>query len=158
MNFQDYITDVTQKAADEAFRYALAVPSEKADWKPLDEGRSVLDQAREMAQCPVWAVQIITSSEPPKFEGPEMEAEMALMASWDSIETCKKVCEENLTKLAECFKSIVDEKLSDTKWLPFDGGRDFTVMEMMDYPRWNFTYHLGQIAYIQTLLGDKAMH
>jgi hypothetical protein len=32
------------------------------------------------------------------------------------------------------------------------------MIEMMDYPRWNFNYHNGQIAYIQTLYGDKEMH
>ena len=32
------------------------------------------------------------------------------------------------------------------------------MTEMMDYPRWNFTYHVGQIAYIQTLLGDEKMY
>ncbi len=51
-----------------------------------------------------------------------------------------------------------DERLSEKKWLPFDGGRDFSMPEMMDYPRWNFNYHLGQSAYIQTLLGDREMH
>ena len=51
-----------------------------------------------------------------------------------------------------------DADLDKKRWLPYDGGRDFTMPEMMDYPRWNFNYHLGQIAYIQTLYGDKEMH
>ena len=45
--------------------------------------------------------------------------------------------------------------------LPFGPGgsmKPFTIAEMADYPRWNFTYHLGQIGYIQTLYGDNAMH
>jgi hypothetical protein len=29
---------------------------------------------------------------------------------------------------------------------------------MLDYPRWNFNYHLGQIAYIQTHYGDKSLY
>jgi hypothetical protein len=29
---------------------------------------------------------------------------------------------------------------------------------MLEYPRWNATYHLGQIAFIQTLYGDKETH
>ncbi len=55
MKLQDYIIDVTKKAAEEAFKYACAVPADKAEWQPLETGRSVLDQAREMAKCPVWA-------------------------------------------------------------------------------------------------------
>ncbi len=158
MKYQTHMIDVTQKAADEAFRYAVSVPVDKADWKPLDVGRSVLDQTREMAQCPIWALEIISSNEPPKFDGEEMAAQQAEMSTWATVEDCQAKCNENLAKLAEYFATLPDEKLTETKWLPFDGGRDFTVMEMMDYPRWNFNYHLGQIAYIQTLFGDKDMH
>ncbi len=158
MKFQELMISTTQKAADEAFRYAAAVPADKLDWKPLESGRSVLDQAREMAQCPTWAISILTTDGPPKFEGPEMEASMAEMATWMTIEECQSKCNENLAKLFELYQSISDSRLEETKWLPFDGGRDFTVMEMMDYPKWNFTYHLGQIGYVQTLYGDKEMY
>ena len=51
-----------------------------------------------------------------------------------------------------------DERLSNTKWLPYNGGRDHTFLEMLDYVRWNCNYHTGQIAYIQTLYGDKEMY
>lgn len=158
MKYQDHIIDLTQRAADEAFRYAVAVPADKVDWKPLDAGRSVLDQAREMAQCPIWAIGIVSSDEPPKFDGPEMEAQMAEMQTWSTVAECQAKCNENLAKLFETIRATSDERLEQTKWLPFSGGRDYTYAEMMDYPRWNFTYHLGQIAYIQTLFGDKEMY
>jgi len=158
MKYQDYMVDVTKKAADEAFRYAVAVPDDKADWKPLEAGRSALDQAREMAQCPIWAVEILSSDEPPKFDGEAMAAQQAIMATWTTLAECQAKCSENLEKLFAVFATLSDEKLKETKWLPFDGGRDFTFAEMMDYPRWNFNYHAGQIAYIQTLYGDKDMH
>jgi len=165
MNFQDYMIETTQHAADEAFRYALAVPTEKAEWKPLESGRSVLDQAREMAKCPVWAYDLISPHEGPALaEMSEETAKAAMaeqreeMASWKSVEECHGICKTNLAKLFELYKSLPDERLTEKKWLPFDGGRDFTMKEMMDYPRWNFNYHLGQIGYIQTLYGDNEMH
>jgi hypothetical protein len=77
---------------------------------------------------------------------------------WKTAEDCEAECNRRLDKMDELFKTISDERLKETKFLPFDGGRDFTVAEMMDYPRWNFNYHLGQIAYIQVLFGDKDMH
>jgi len=158
MKYQEYMIDVTKKAADEAFRYAVAVPEDKADWKALEAGRSVLDQAREMAQCPIWAVAILSSDEPPKFEGEEMAAQQAEMQTWTTVAECQAKCNANLEKLFEVFGALSDDRLKDKKWLPFDCGRDFTFAEMMDYPRWNFTYHLGQIAFIQTLYGDKNMY
>jgi hypothetical protein len=158
MRFQDYICEATQKAADEAFRYAKTVPADKAEWKPLDSGRSVLDQARELAKCPVWAYSIVSGAELPQMTDEARAAMKAEMEQWKTAEQCQAECNTQLAKLFELFRGLSDERLKETKWLPFDGGRDFTVAEMMDYPRWNFTYHLGQVAYVQTLYGDAEMH
>lgn len=158
MRFQNHMIDVTRAAAKEAFKYAKAVPADKIDWKPLDLGRSVLDQCREMAMCGGWAVDIIDGKEQPEWNEETMAAIEREKEQWKTVEDCEAECGRRLEKLFKLFGEISDERLAETKWLPFDGGRDFTVAEMMDYPRWNFTYHLGQIAYIQTLYGDKDMH
>jgi uncharacterized damage-inducible protein DinB len=162
MRYQDFMIEATCSAADEAFQYAKAVPADKLTWKPLDAGRSVLELCQEMAMCPTWALDIIDAVEKEprsEEESATVQAEqMALMASWNTVEACQAECKQRLEALFELFRSLPDEMLTKTKWLPYDGGRDFTVKEMMDYPRWNCTYHLGQIAYIQTLYGDKDMH
>jgi len=158
MRFQDHIIEETKKAAAEAFRYAVAVPEDKVEWSPLDNGRSVLDQAREMAKCPVWAYAIISGGPMPAPDEAVMAQQKAEMDAWKTIDVCKAECETQLEKLYELYATVTDERLAETKWLPFDGGRDFTYKEMMDYPRWNFNWHAGQIAYVQTLYGDKDMH
>lgn len=158
MRYQEYVCKASQAAADEAFRYAKAVPADKADWAPLDAGRSVLDQAREMAKCPNWAYLLVSGGDMPEFSEENMAKMKAEMDLLKTVDECQAECNQNLAKLFELYKSIPDEKLADTKWLPFSGGRDFTWEEMMDYPRWNFTYHLGQIGYVQTLYGDKEMY
>ncbi|MBS1721773.1 MAG: hypothetical protein JSS66_02070 [Armatimonadetes bacterium] len=158
MNYQQQMIDSTQKAADEAFKYAKAVPGDKVSWSPLDSGRSVLDQCREMAMCPGWAFDIIEGKEQPEWNEETMAAIKAEQEQWKSVEDCQAECNRRLGKLFELYRGISDDRLKETKWLPYDGGRDFTVAEMMDYPRWNFNYHLGQIAYVQTLYGDKDMH
>jgi hypothetical protein len=158
MRFQDYISDETKKAATEAFRYAKAVPADKIEWKPMEAGRSVLEQCREMAKCPDWALDILAGKEMDFGNEEEMAKQFAEMGAWQTVEECERQCLAKLDKLAEHMRNTPDEKLSDTRFLPFDGGRDFTWAEMMDYPRWNFNYHLGQIAYVQTLYGDKDMH
>jgi len=154
---QDYYVDATQSAADEVFRYAKGVPAEKLDWKPLDGGRSVLDICRELAMTPTWAYDIIQGAEA-NFDEESMAAMRAEQAKWTTVEHCRTQCNERLGKLAELFRSIADDRLKTARWLPYNGGRDHTVLEMMDYPRWNFNYHVGQIAYIQTLYGDKEMY
>jgi len=158
VKLQDYLISSTCEAAKEAFSYAKAVPADKLDWKPLDSGRSVLDICQEMALCPGWARDTIEGNEEQEWNEETMAAIEAEKAKFTTIEACEAECNRQLEALFDYFRSIPDERLKDTKWLPYDGGRDFTVAEMMEYPKWNFTYHLGQIGYIQTLYGDKSMH
>ena len=158
MRLQDYMIGVTREAAKSAFKSARAVPADKLEWSPLDNGRSVLNQCRELAMCPEWAVSIINNEKQPEWSA-EVIAEMEKMqAAWKTVDDCERECNTRLEKLFELYRNMPDERLEEKKWLPYDGGRDFTMPEMMDYPRWNFTYHLGQIAYVQTLYGDKEMH
>ena len=158
MRIQDYMIDATKAAAAAAFKTARGTAADRLDWKPLDEGRSVLDQCREMAMCPKWAEDIISGVQMPEWNEETAAAVKAEQEQWNTIEDCEAECNRRLESLFEMYQKMPDEKLSETKWLPFDGGRDFTMEEMMGYPRWNFTYHLGQISYIQTLYGDKEMH
>jgi hypothetical protein len=158
MRYQDHITDATREAAKEAFKYAKAVPADKLEWRPMDIGRTVLDLCQELAMCPTWAFEIIEGKEGPKWDEESMAAVKKEQQQWKTAEDCEAEFGRRMDKLAGLYASISNERLKETKWLPFDGGRDFTVAEMMDYPRWNCTYHLGQIAYIQTLYGDRDMH
>src|SRR4051812_27654766 len=121
MRYQDYISEQTQKAADEAFRYARAVPADKADWKPLDAGRSVLDQCREMAKCPDWAYSLVSGT-PPDWSEDVMAEQQKEMKTWATVDQCHEECKARLAKLIELYKSVPDDRLANTQFLPFDGG------------------------------------
>jgi hypothetical protein len=157
MKFQEYIVEATRKAAAEAFRYAKVVPADKIDWSPLDKGRSVLDQCRELAMTPTWAAEIIEGV-PMDWSPEAMAAVKQEQSQWTTVEVCEAEFNRRLERMVSAFNGVTDEGLKNTKFLPFDGGRDFTFAEMMEYPRWNATYHLGQIAYVQILYGDGEMH
>lgn len=157
MRIQDYFIETTRRAAEEFFRYAKAVPADKLEWKPLDAGRSVLDLCRELAMTPTWAVETINPSG--EEHGEEaMAAMQAEMNSWTTVEACEAQFEKRAAALYDLYLNLPDERLNDKKWLPYAGGRDFSMVEMMEYPSWNLNYHTGQVAYIQILLGDKEMH
>ena len=157
MNLQEYIVKGTRAAAEEFWRYAKAVPEDKADWKPGEGARSVLDMCREIARTPLWADEIF-SDKPMDFSEESMAKEMEIMAQWTTIDQCREEFDRNVANFYEVARTMPDERLNHTKFLPFEGGRDFTFLEMLEYPRWNLTYHTGQIAYIQTLYGDREMH
>lgn len=158
MNLQTYIINATLEAAKEAFKYAKAVPEDRVAWQPLDTGRSVLDQCRELALSPGWASDIVSGKPLMEFTDEAMAAIKKEQEALLTIADCEAECNRRLDEYFAIVAGLSDERLSDTRWLPFDGGRDFTMPEMLEYPRWNFNYHLGQIAYIQSLYGDKEMH
>lgn len=158
MRYQDMIIEATARAAEEFFRYARAVTEERLEWKPLDAGRSVLDLAREAAMTPDWARESLESDASPEWNDEKMAEQKRLMDSWTAIHECESQCLRRLEKFYATVRDFPDDRLTATKWLPYEGGRDFTFAEMMDYPRWNFNYHTGQVAYIQTLYGDKEMY
>ena len=157
MKYQDYIIESTKEAFEAAFKYARHVKPDKLEWKPLDEGRTVMNILHELTKCPDWAVEIMSSTEPPSFSEESMAAYEAEKSEWTSVEKCYEIGKAKLAKFVEFVAAFPDDKLKDTKWLPFDGGRDFTNAEQMGYPLWNYSYHQGQIAYIETLYGDKEM-
>lgn len=146
--------EVIERAREEVFRYALAVPEDKVEWKPLETGQSVLSMCRELAKTPDWAYYVLTGAQ---AENPETAAQgqKVGMESWKTVAECHKACKVKLKRLFDLYHAMRDAQLSQTKWLPFNGGRDHSYAELLNYPRWNFTYHLGQIAYIQTLYGDR---
>ena len=124
----------------------------------MDAGQSVLSMCRELAKCPDWAVALLEGKGMEVFGGGEAGNEMG---AWTSVAECEAACQRNLDRFFKYILTFADAKLKDTVDLPFGKGgslKVFTMAEIMDYPRWNATYHLGQIAYIQTLYGDKEMY
>ncbi len=157
MKYQSYICNQIDAAAVEFFKYAKGVAPDKLEWSPLDHGRSALDQCREIAMCPTWAVQIVNGEA--LDWGEETMAQIKEEQShWTTVADCEAEFAKRAAEMRTVFEAFPDERLEETRFMPFDGGRDFTFIEMMDYPRWNLNYHTGQVAYIQTLYGDGAMY
>lgn len=158
MRYQDHIIEATRRAASEAFKYARQVPADKLNWKPLDEGRSVLDLCREMAACPQWADMILKGQPMPSFSEEELVEMDKAQAHLTTAELCEAECMKNLETFFETVRTFPDDRLNEKYTLPFDGGQTITMAENMEYPLWNLTYHQGQIAYVQTLYGDRKMY
>lgn len=158
MPFHEYMIEVTQQAFDEVFRYANAVPADRLDWKPADGVRSVLELCQELALCPTWCKEVLDPETKMEWSEEKAAAIRELQSQWTSAQAFQKEGQRRLNELFEFFRTIPDSRLTETKWLPYNGGRDHTVREMMDYPRWNCNYHLGQIAYVQLMYGDPKMY
>jgi hypothetical protein len=156
MRLQDYIADEARNAAAEAFKYARAVPADRLDWAP-EGGRSVLSICRELAHTPTWCMSAF-NADPGKFNPETLNAYKEKEKAWTTVEHCEAEFNRAFAEVDAFFRGMSDDDLTKTKWLPFNGGRDHTWLEMTGYPRWNCTYHTGQIAYLQTLYGDKEIY
>ena len=143
---------------DEVFRYARAVPEDRVEWMPAESARSVLAQCKELAKCADWSVEVLETGTLSFEPDPASEAEQGALKT---VADCERLAREKLDRFYEFARTYPDEKMMATTDLPFGPGgamRTLTMAEMMRYPRWNAVYHLGQIAYIQTLYGDREMH
>lgn len=157
MTYQEHIVQATVAAAKEAFRYAKAVPTDRLEWEPAPGSRTVLSQCRELASCPAWSADMIANG---SFSWSEefQAATKAEQSAWLTVDDCEAECEKRLARFSEVVLALSEEDLSRTLWLPIFGGKDFTFQEIADYPRWNFNYHTGQIAYIQGMYGDHQLY
>jgi hypothetical protein len=151
-SIQQQVVTVAREAGEEFFRYVAAMPAERLEWQPLETGQTAIRMCREIAVTPLWALSAMGVLEGESQDWP------ALMETWKTPADCLAAFHTNLGRWAEYVLSMPEERLSETRWLPFNGGRDHTYLEMLEYPRWNATYHLGQVAYIQTLYGDRDIH
>ncbi|OGF54729.1 MAG: hypothetical protein A2Z21_00970 [Candidatus Fraserbacteria bacterium RBG_16_55_9] len=158
MNFQERVIQMTSRNMEDLFRSARAVPKDKLEWKPVNNGRSALDQLQECAQAPTWFLSMLETRKPPQFDKDLMEKARAERATWKTIDECENVCRKNSERLFEVIKKFPDKDLDVKIALPFGKGMVMSMADIAMAHYWNTTYHLGQINFIQTLYGDLEMH
>lgn len=154
MRLPDQKVAEIERAREGAFRAGRSIPFDHLEWRPMERGHSVLDMLRELAKTPDWAYYVLTDTKPEDPEG-AAEAQRVERAAWRTVDDCEAACREKLERLYGLYRRLSDDDLRRRRWLPFNGGREHTYGELLDYPRWNFAYHHGQIAYIESLIDPK---
>lgn len=153
MRAQDFIADETKRAAEGLIHQATRM-GDKSIWKPMDEGRTALDQVAECALISGAMVEVIKNYKMPDFT-PEMMEQFAADKNALDLESAVALLRENTEKLCDVIRAVPDEKLTDE--MKFWGSEPWSVVSVLNYHNWNVTYHIGQVNYIQTLYGDKDM-
>ena len=74
-------------------------------------------------------------------------------AEWTTLEECERVMEFNLNLLIKAIRAFPSERLAEAVTEPW--GYETSFLDLVMYQYWNTVWHTGQIAYIQTLLGDR---
>ena len=151
------LTILLQSGSNELAKTALAVPEDKLRWKPLDNGRDILDLLSEGAQTATFAADFTRSLG-------EMKMTPELFQNWKP-ERAGWTREIALEKLQSATRDLLAsvEELSEE-----DLAKDITMTmhEAITMPlaAWTmlayrtFVSRMAQINYIQTLYGDFAFH
>ncbi len=140
---------------DALITQARKVPSDKLEWKPMEEGRSALDQVQECAVIAGFYPGLFVSKALPDFT-PEMMQQFAeAKAQLSTLEIAEAELRKNTAATVSAIRDITDEEL-DTE-MKFFGPEPWKFSGVLNAHCWNMHYHTGQICYIQTLLGDKSM-
>ena len=151
MTIKEYIIADAMKSFDNFMVGARKVPAEKLAWKPLDNGRSVLDQAQECALCPLWVPGLL---EKRGFDPSGFEAFEAAKGQLTTLDACEAAGKANLSTMTDAINAFPDADMDVKIDLPWG---NYTLCEIMGFPAWNLKYHFGQVNYIQTLYGDFSM-
>ena len=154
MNIQTIAANGTREVAAGLERTFLAMPADKQTWKPLDAGRSALEQVAECAVINGWAAQIFRDRVMPELNTGTYQGACAAL---DSADKAVAALRANTESLVSAIESVPDDALGVQIQFPWDD-RPGTLAEAMLMAYWNLTYHIGQVNYVQTLYGDKQMH
>ena len=154
LNLKDIAVKVNRDVAEALARNLKAMPADKQTWKPLDNGRSALDQVQECALINFWVAEIYRTGSVPPFDGEMFEKGKAEL---DTVDKACATLAAGTDSLCEAILQLSDSDLEATVTLPWDSSPT-TLAELFLVPYWNNAYHIGQISYIQTLYGDKEYH
>jgi hypothetical protein len=158
MRYQDYVIETTEQVCKDLVRNIRALPADKLEWSPGGAARGALDILQECAQSPSWFIGILKARAFPDFKPEQFQEMIAQRKTWSTIDECERVMNDNLQQLFAVVRDFPDADLDIRVTLPFGGGMVRSLAEMAQGQYWNANYHLGQICYIQLILGDKDMH
>jgi hypothetical protein len=156
MQFTTQLIRMTESVHADFVRNIWAMPEDKLNWSVLDAGRTPLSLFQEVANAPTYALPMLATRACPPFDPAMMEAIMAEQAKLDTLDKCEEAMKENLQKLYEAIRTFPESDLEIEIDLPFAEGMRQSMADIMGYPYWNTSYHLGQIGFIQTLYGYHA--
>jgi|SRR5579883_2282332 len=144
---QNFLAAATKKAADDLIAAIERLPEEKRNWKPLDKGRSALDQAAECAILNGATAQVIQNRAWQEgFDFQEFErAKEELAGDWNRL---KALLEENAAKAVSAIQNVPDDALTTSVAMPWG---NMTLAQIISYPFWNMSYHEGQTNYIASI-------
>lgn len=120
------------------------IPEDKLDWKPAPEANSALEVMYHTARAVAHLTSLIDGSTPAELN--------PLGTKDDAKDAVRSAVETYVAKIA----SLTPEQLGSTvSGTPLG---DIVMAQLINMPVVDAIHHHGQLAYIQTILGDTESH
>lgn len=145
-SIQEFLAVSTEQAAKDLMKAASDVPEERRTWKPLDKGRSVLDQIAECAVLSDYTATVLQDRNWPADAFAEYAQDKAAIET--DLETVSARLEEVIPVVVAAIRDLKDEELDKEITTPFG---PMTLEKIATYPYWNMSYHQGQTSYVELL-------
>ena len=136
---------------------ANAVPEDKLDWRPLENGRPVRDLLAETAQIAGIGAQVAQTRGEIKISYELFQQMKEERTDW-SREHSLQLLEENTAKLLAELENMSNEELNQDVTMPIRGGVTMPLANWILQTHRTFVSRTAQINYIQTLYGDFEFH
>ncbi len=148
MTMQELIVRRAREQARQLLATVGAMPPDKLTWRPMDEGRCVLDLLADCIHCH-WRVAKILAQ--------RTFADLPEAPDWQSatLDELAHMLLSSVQDWADVVLSIPDAVLVSEFDAPWG---KILVADGLYHCYWNMAYHEGQINYIQTLYEDREMH
>ncbi len=154
---KDLIIGLIESGRDAVLRTALAVPDDKLNWKPLDNGRTVLDLLGDAAQTPQMVAELLQNPTGFVFSREKFQQMAQEVAGLSRDEIVGKLKSSTETAIA-LIRSRSEAELATEITLPMSGGMTRSLGEWAMMINRTFVSRMAQINYIQTLYGDFESH
>jgi hypothetical protein len=148
-SLQEFLTNVTQKAAADLETALLRLPDDKRNVSPMGDARTALDMVAECAILNGTTGDIIKNlTFPADFDySAFVRAKAEISQDWNALQSLLR---ENTSRAIAAIGTVADEDLGIEVQMPWG---PLTLAQVIAYPYWNMSYHEGQINYIASMFG-----
>jgi uncharacterized damage-inducible protein DinB len=144
----------------DSFEYFLsqvnALPIEKHDWKPMDVGRSAVNQMAEMVQYPQMCTALLRDRSAAFFSDEWLDEQRAWRTQFSNMDELLPMARTAMAELADQVMAEPDETLDQE--LNLTDVWKSTPRTIMAMTMRNLWFHSGQVALIQMMAGDDTFH
>lgn len=129
------------------------VPAEKRSWKPAPTAHS----AQEIFGHAVGALSFVQALIKGKAaERPSAEQQAQYLKQFEKLEQAKAVARDNFQSFVKTVDGLSEKDLQQEVSAPFGG--KIPCSQLIVLAARHTAYHLGQLCYLQTILGDTEDH